>query len=84
MIDYFAQYAGRWGVAGSERCYDGLVSWNSGRSAASALNVYVCELGQAFDDAMTSATGFSVTVPAAKIIVTSKPDGYAQRRFTLA
>ena len=34
MLDYFSQYPGRWGDAGSERCYDSIVSWHSARSGA--------------------------------------------------
>ena len=81
MEEYFAQYAGRWGDVGSERCYDGLVSWNSARAGASSLDVEVCELGQAYDDAMTSATGFSVNVPAAKILITSRLAGVRTEAF---
>ena len=81
MLDYFSQYPGRWGDADAERCYDGLVSWNSARAGASPLDVEVCELGQAYDDAMTSATGFTVSVPAAKIIITSTIDDVRTEAF---
>lgn len=81
MGEYFAQYPGRWGDSGSERCYDGLVSWDTARASASPLDVEVCELGQAFSDAITSATGLSFTVPAAKIVITSLLNGARSEAF---
>ena len=81
MLDYFDQYPGRWGDVGSERCYDGLTSWNTARAGASQLDVEICELGQDYDDAITSSTGLSVTVPAAKIIITSMIDGVRTEAF---
>ncbi len=74
MLDYFDQYPGRWGASGSERCYDGLASWNSARSAvANALDEEVCELGQSFDDYITGQINISMNV--GSIRVESKIDG---------
>ena len=72
MLDYFDQYPGRWGAAGSERCYDGLASWNSGRSGASGYDEEVCELGEAFDDIGWALT---ISIPAGATTITSKVNG---------
>jgi len=79
MLDYFDQYPGRWGDAGSERCYDGLHSWNTARSAASPTDVEVCELGQAFSD--IQSTGLTVTVPAGATRIESRIDGLRTEAF---
>ena len=51
MLDYFTQYAGRWGAAGSERCYDGIISWEAARTGNTVIfDSEICELGEAFTD----------------------------------
>lgn len=57
----------RWGSPGSERIYDGLVSWNSGRSGASAFDIEVCEIGESFTELITAA--FTVNIPSAKNLI---------------
>lgn len=79
MLDYFDQYPGRWGGAESERCYDGLTSWNSGRASANSLDVEVCELGQAFTE-IVSAT-LQITFTCAAYEITSKIDGVRTEAF---
>lgn len=69
----------RWGTSGSERIYDGLVSWNSGRSGASAYDVEVCEIGEAFSDILTSQ--FTVTIPSAQNRIETKIDGVRSAAF---
>lgn len=69
----------RWGDPGSERIYDGLVSWNSGRSGASAYDVEVCEIGEAFSDILTSQ--FTVTIPSAQNRIETKIDGVRSAAF---
>jgi len=59
----------RWGTSGSERVYDGLVSWNTGRSGAGAFDAEVAELGMAFTEVL--ATVFAPTVPSAVIQIIS-------------
>ena len=73
MLDYFDQYPGRWGDSGSERCYDGLVTWNQGRASALSINEEVCEIGQAFDEIKSAQ--LSITVPCAVYTITSKING---------
>ncbi len=68
MLDYFDQYPGRWGDVGSERCYDGLNSWNAGRASANSLDVEDCELGEAFSEIVTSNLVINVPCAAANII----------------
>lgn len=80
-LDYFDQYPGRWGDVGSERCYDGLAAWDAARASASPLDVEVCELGQAFDDAIPGAAGLAFSIPAAKIVVTSLLAGARSEAF---
>ena len=79
MLDYFDQYAGRWGAAGSERCYDGLFSWASGRAGASAVDEEVCELGQAFTEIVSSS--LQITVPCAVYTITSMLAGKRSEAF---
>jgi len=69
----------RYGTSGSERIYDGLVSWNSGRSGASAYDVEVCEIGEAFSDIITSQ--FTVTIPSAQNRIETKIDGVRSAAF---
>ena len=79
MLDYFDQYPGRWGDAGSERCYDGLFSWASGRAVASAVDEEVCELGQAFTEIVSSS--LQITVPCAVYTITSMLAGKRSEAF---
>lgn len=52
------------------RIYDGLVSWNNGRSGASPYDIEVCEIGESFSDILTAA--FEVTVPSARNVITTE------------
>ena len=79
MLDYFNQYSGRWGDSGSERCYDGLVAWNTGRAAALSIDEEVCELGQAFDEIKSEQ--LSITVPCAVYTITSKINGFRTEAY---
>lgn len=63
----------RWTTSGVERIYDGVGAWNTGRSAASLLDVEVCEIGMAYTEYRTSA--LTISVPSAKNIITSVVDG---------
>ena len=69
----------RYGTAGSERIYDGLVSWNSGRSGASPLDAEVCELGENFIDRQTST--IYLAVPAATVRIETKVNGVRSAAF---
>lgn len=69
----------RYGSAGSERIYDGLVSWNSGRSGASEYDTEVCEIGEAFSDIITAA--FTVNVPSAQNRIETKINGVRSDAF---
>ena len=60
----------RYGDPGSERIYDGVVSWNSGRSGASPYDIEVCEIGEPFSDILTAV--FEVTVPSARNVITTE------------
>ena len=79
MLDYFEQHPGRWGGAGSERCYDGLVAWNTGRSGALAVDEEVCEIGQAFTEIVSS--GLQITIPCAVYTITSMLAGKRSEAF---
>lgn len=60
----------RWGASGSERIYDGLASWNAGRSGAGRTDIEVAEIGEAFTEIYTAQ--LVVNVPSAgNQIVTS-------------
>jgi hypothetical protein len=52
------------------RIYDGLVSWNNGRSGASPYDIEVAEIGESFSDIMTAV--FEVTVPSARNVITTE------------
>ena len=55
MLSLFSSYAGRWGAAGSERCYDGISSMLAVRNgAASRVDPEVIEFGEAFTEYATS------------------------------
>ena len=54
----------------STRIYDGVVSWNTGRSGASPYDIEVCEVGEPFSDILTAA--FEVTVPSARNVITTE------------
>jgi len=83
MLDYFAQYPGRWGDADAERCYDSIVSWHSARSGAgvSSLDSEVCELGQAFVDIRSDATIPTISIAAATVEITSRINGVRTEAF---
>ncbi len=54
MIGLFAEYSGRWGAPGSERCYDGISSMLAVRNgAASLVDPEVIEFGEAFTEYAT-------------------------------
>ena len=54
MLDYFDQYAGRWGDSGSERCYDSLSSVLTTRGAeATRIDPEIVEYGEAFTEYAT-------------------------------
>lgn len=69
----------RWGSSGSERIYDGIASWNSARSSASAVDVEVCEIGESFTE--TTASGVTVSVPCAATRIESKINGVRSPGF---
>lgn len=58
---------------GSTRVYDGIASWNSGRSGASAYDTEYAEILEAFTDSITSA--LTISVPSAKSVIWSKVNG---------
>lgn len=63
----------RYGSSGSERIYDGLVAWNTGRSGASALDEEICEIGEAFTEIVSAY--LNLTAPSAVREVTTKVNG---------
>ena len=74
MLDFFLQYAGRWGDSGSERCYDGLASFNTARTAAATTTVSeFCELGEAFDDVQPAV--LTMNIPAETVTIAPEVDG---------
>ena len=78
MLDYLASppTPNRWGEPETERCYDGIANWHAARtSLTTALTVEVCELGQAFSEALTGSATVNVNMPAAAVRIESKIDG---------
>ena len=73
FLDLTSAQLARYGSAGSERIYDGLNAWNSGRSGASKLDVEVCEIGEAWDNWIEPA--LTINVPAGAIRIETKVDG---------
>jgi hypothetical protein len=63
----------RYGTAGSERAYDSLGAWNTGRSGASAFDIEYCEIGEGFDDIRTSS--LTINVPSAQNVIWTKVNG---------
>lgn len=55
------------------RVYDGLVSWNTGRSGADKFDVEVAEIDDAFTEAISSQ--LLITIPSAQNIITSRRNG---------
>lgn len=60
----------RYGTAGSERIYDGLNAFISGRSSAYFADEEICEIGEAFDDYGSANVAVS-TVPAGRVLLTT-------------
>jgi len=58
---------------GSTRVYDGIASWNSGRSGASAYDTEIAEVLEPFTDTLTAK--LTLSIPSAKSILTSKING---------
>jgi len=79
LASYGLSDLSRWGSSGSERIYDGLASWNSGRSGASSIDVEFCELGEAFTDTFSAA--MQINVPAAALRIESKINGVRTEAF---
>lgn len=69
----------RYGTAGSERIYDGIVSWNSGRSGASEFDIEVCEIGEAFSDILTAT--LTINIPSAQNRIETKINGVRSVAF---
>jgi hypothetical protein len=57
----------RWGT----RIYDGIATWNTGRSGASAFDVEIAEIGEAFTEIATEGT--LISVPSVAISVNASP-----------
>jgi hypothetical protein len=69
----------RYGSPGSERIYDGLISWNTARAGASAYDTEICEIGEQFIEITSS--DFSITVPSAASTVTTSVNGVRTNAF---
>ena len=70
----------RWGASGSERIYDGIKSFNTGRSGASSYDAEVAEIGEDFKDVSTDYQ-LSVNVPAASVTITTLVNGVRSSGF---
>lgn len=82
MLDYFDQYGGRWGDAGSEWCYDGLISWHAARtSVASGIDEEVCEIGEAFSEIFTGSSRLDINMPAGAVRIEPRIDGVLTPAF---
>ena len=80
MGEYFTQYPGRWGSSGSERCYDGVASFVSTRSAlASYFDKEVCEVGEKFTDRVSGlsfALGKAPSALLTSMVAGSRSEAY--------
>lgn len=68
----------RYGSVGSERAYDSLATWHSGRSAANAIDTEVCEIGMAWTDFLTNTSNnpaLTVNLPCSSVLITPTVDG---------
>lgn len=63
----------------SDRIYDSLAAWNTGRASASPFDTEVCEIGMAWDDVKSG--GLTINVPAAEVIVTTRVNGTRSAGF---
>ena len=86
MLDYFDQYPGRWGDAGSERCYDGIITWEAARTGnTTTFNTEVCELGQAFTDIHpyigNGSYSTKIDLPVASTVITATINGQPTEAF---
>ncbi len=66
----------RWTYSAVEYIFDGIVAWNTHRTStvpASPFDIEVAEVGEEFNDIVTSA--FAFTIPSAQSIVTSELNG---------
>ena len=80
MGEYFAQHSGRWGDAGSERCYDGLNSWYAARgSAGSSFDKELCEIGEWFSEAQSA--GLVLTMSCAVTEITTRVNGVRSEAY---
>ena len=81
MIGLFAEYSGRWGASGGERCYDGISSMLAARNgAASRVDPEVIEFGEAFTEYATSGKTLRVgSCP--YTLYTSTIDGFRTPAF---
>ena len=69
----------RYGTAGSERIYDSLDAFNTGRSGASAFDTEICEISDAF----TTLDNYSLilSVPCASLKITTEVNGVRSQAF---
>ena len=82
MLEYFTQYAGRWGDPGGERCYDGLISWHTARtSVVLGVDEEVCELGEAFTEMLTGAAHLTVGMNAGAVRIEPRVNGVITEAF---
>lgn len=58
---------------GSTRVYDGLVSWNTGRSGAGQFDIEVAEIDDAFTE--TVSAQLQITIPSAQNLIISRRNG---------
>lgn len=70
----------RYGASGSERIYDGLNAFISGRSGASFSDEEICEIAEAYDD-FGSANADLASVPAGSVTLTTMVDGVRGAAF---
>lgn len=59
----------RWGT----RIYDGIATWNTGRAGASAFDVEIAEIGEAFTE--IASADLSISVPSAQNRIETKING---------
>jgi hypothetical protein len=76
----------RYGAAGAELVYNGVVAWNTGRASATAYNAEVCEMCDPFVDLTpyggnTGNYNLVIAVVAASITFTSKVKGVRSKAW---
>jgi len=74
MLGLTSEQLARYGSAGSERIYGGIIAWNTARGTeTNAFDDEVCELGEEFSEATT--TDLNIALPCSSALIVTKVNG---------